>query len=264
VPEITIDSQHVEMSPGTTLLQAIRETGVELPTLCHLEGLKPYGACRLCLVDVFTPEPEGAGAESEPQVVAACTYPVEEGLVVETAGERSTAVRRVMLEFMLARCPSSDVIHSLAAESGVTQSRFPSNGKEDELCILCGLCVRVCRDLVGAAAIGFIDRGSGREVGPPFKLHSEACIGCGACAAVCPTGAVSMVDVDGQRVLQTWNTTVPLHTCPRCGQSYAPEPMAFLKEQVPVSAELWGLCPKCRRRATAVQLDVVREPDFSA
>ena len=260
MPKLTIDGQDVEMPEGATLLQAIREVGAHLPTLCHLDGLPPYGACRLCLVEVSGPEPESSGLE--PDVIAACTYPVEEGLIVYTAGPRSTAVRQMMLEFMLARCPTSVVIQELAAGAGVTETRFSSNGSEDELCILCGLCVRVCRDLVGAAAIGFIDRGADREVGSPFRLQSEACIGCAACAAVCPTGAVRIEEVNGTRVLHTWNTTVPLHTCPDCGEPFAPEPMAFLKEQVPVSAEFWGLCPKCRRKATAAQLDVVREAGF--
>ncbi|HZY42386.1 MAG TPA: 4Fe-4S binding protein, partial [Anaerolineae bacterium] len=72
----------------------------------------------------------------------------------------------------------------------------------------------MCRDLVGAAAISFIGRGSDREVGAPFHLQSDACIGCGACAAVCPTGAVKIQDVDGLRMLISWNTSVPLKPCP--------------------------------------------------
>ena len=262
MPKLTINGRSTEMPTGATILEAVREMSVDLPTLCHWDGLPSYGACRLCLVEVLAP---GADPfEEEADVVAACTYPVEEGLVVDTTGPRATAVRQMMFEFILARCPTSDVIRDMAAEAGITETRFSSNGKADELCMLCGLCVRVCRDLVGAAAIGFMDRGSGREVGAPFKLQAEACIGCRACAAVCPTDAIRIEDVDGQRVLHTWNTTVPLHTCPECGEPYAPEPMAFLKEQVPVSAELWGLCPKCRRRATVNQLDVVREADLYA
>ena len=252
MPEITINGRAFEAPSGVPLLQAIRQAGERLPTLCHWDGLPPYGACRLCLVEIEQP------GESEPEVVAACTYPVVDGLVVDTRGPQATAVRRMMLEFMLARCPNSATIQALAAEAGLDQSRFPANDNASELCVLCGLCVRVCRDLVGAAAISFIDRGADRLVGAPFQLQSDACIGCAACVAVCPTGAVSVEDIDGQRVLRTWNTTVPLHRCPECGQPYAPEPMAFLMEQVPVSAELWGLCPKCRRQNTAEQLEVVR------
>jgi bidirectional [NiFe] hydrogenase diaphorase subunit len=189
------------------------------------------------------------------QVIAACSYPVEEGMAIETQGARAGAIRKMMLEFMLARCPTSDVIRSLAAEAGVTSTRFTAGAAPDELCILCGQCVRVCRDLVCAAAIGFIGRGTDREVGSPFHLQAEACIGCGACAAVCPTNAIKFEDVDGQRVLHTWNTSVRLKPCPECGQPYAPEPMEFRRGQVAVSAELWGSCPACRRKRAAVQFE---------
>jgi ferredoxin len=158
----------------------------------------------------------------------------------------------MMLEFMLARCPTSDVIRLLAAGAGVTSTRFTSEAPPDELCILCGLCVRVCRDLVGAAAIGFIGRGANREVGSPFQLQAEACIGCGACAAVCPTGAIKIEDVNGQRVLHTWNTRVPLKPCPECGQPYAPEPMLFLRDLVTASAELWGFRHAAAKSGRAV------------
>jgi bidirectional [NiFe] hydrogenase diaphorase subunit len=231
MPTITIDNQTVTVPEGATVLQAIHQAGLYLPTLCYWEGLPPYGACRLCVVELTAPRS---------QTIAACAYPAAEGMVIETNGPRAVAVRKMMLEFMLARCPTSDTIRALATEAGVTDTRFPANEQADELCILCGLCVRVCRDLVGAAAISFIGRGAGREVGAPFHIQSDACIGCGACAAVCPTGAVKMEDIDGQRVLHTWHTTVPLQPCPGCGQPFTPAPMAFLREHVEGSEELWG------------------------
>jgi predicted molibdopterin-dependent oxidoreductase YjgC len=194
-------------------------------------------------------------------VVATCSYPVEDGLVVETDAPDAIVVRRLALEFLLSRCPKSDVIRNLAAREGITWSRFglPTHERADELCILCGLCVRVCRDLVGAAAIGFIGRGAQRQVGAPFFLQSEVCIGCGACAAVCPTGAVKIEDRDGQRFLRTWNTVVPLKPCPACGKPFAPEPMAFLRDLAEAGEHLWGFCPACRRKHAAAQVDVVRK-----
>jgi bidirectional [NiFe] hydrogenase diaphorase subunit len=258
MPRLTIDGQLVDMPVGATVLQAIRQVGAHLPTLCYWEGLPPYGACRLCLVEMTAPTPA---------VIAACAYPAEDGLTIETQGPRAVAIRKVMLEFMLARCPTSDVIRSLANDAGITHSRFPAGASPDELCILCGLCVRVCRELVGAAAISFIGRGSDRVVGAPFKLQSDACIGCGACAAVCPTGAVKIEDVDGQRLVISWNTQVPLKPCPVCGQPYSPEPMIFLRELVEASEHLprqemgtvpWGICPACRRKQAAAQLDLAR------
>ena len=254
MPALTIDHQTIHVPEGSTVLQAIRQAGVHLPTLCYWEGLPPYGACRLCLVETTSPVN---------QVIAACAYPAEEGLVIETQGARAVAVRNMMLEFMLARCPTSEVIRSLAADAGIASTRFSVSGDPDELCILCGLCVRVCRDLVGAAAIGFIGRGAQRQVGAPFFLQSEACIGCGACAAVCPTGAVKIEDRDGQRFLRAWNTVVPLKPCPACGQPFAPEPMAFLCDLAEASEHLWGLCPACRRKQAAAQFDCSTENHIS-
>jgi bidirectional [NiFe] hydrogenase diaphorase subunit len=247
VTAITINGRAVQAPEGTNLLQAIRTAGIALPTLCYWDGLPAYGACRLCLVELTAPRR---------QVVAACARPVEEGLVVDTEGSQAVAVRRLMVELLLARCPNSEVIQDLAATARVTPGRLapaPGAGQAAELCILCGLCVRVCRDLVGAAVIGFSGRGGARKAGPPFDLQAEACIGCGACAAVCPTGAIQIEDVDGRRVLHTWNTTVPLQPCPGCGRPYAPEPMSFLAELADTGAAAWGVCPACRRKNAVAQ-----------
>lgn len=246
---LIVNGHSLSAPDDAMLLQAVRMAGADLPTLCYFEGLAPYGACRLCMVTVTAPRRS---------LVAACAYPVEEGLVVETDAPDAVATRRLALEFLLSRCPQSEVIQGLAARAGVTETRFGPAGKADELCVLCGLCVRVCRDLVGAAAIGFIGRGGKREVGAPFRVQAEACIGCGACAAVCPTGAVRIEDRDGQRVLHTWNTSVPLKPCPVCGRPFAPEPMAFLRSLAEAGPDLWGVCPACRRKAAAAQLDVAR------
>ena len=243
---LTVNGQPVTVPDGTTVLQAVRAAGVDLPTLCHHDGLAPYGACRLCMVVITEPYHT---------LVASCAYPVEEGLVVETDATEAVAARRLALEFLLSRCPHSDVIREMAAREGVTASRFgaPPPERADELCMLCGLCVRVCREAIGANAISFIGRGMERRVGTPFDLQSDACIGCGACAEICPTGAVRIEDRGNERFLHTWNTTVELHACPECGRFFAPEPMAFLKETLPDVAESWGLCPECRRHRTTRQ-----------
>jgi bidirectional [NiFe] hydrogenase diaphorase subunit len=243
---LTVNDQAVTVPQGAMLLEAVRAAGIDLPTLCHHDGLAPYGACRLCTVTITEPRH---------MVVASCIHPVEEGLVVETDAPDAVAVRRLMLEFLLSRCPQSDAIRELAAGEGVTASRFgaPPPEQADELCVLCGLCVRVCREAIGAAAISFVGRGVERKVGTPFDLQSDACIGCGACAEVCPTGMIRIEDRGRERILHTWNTTVELHPCPDCGRFFVPEPTAFLKEMLPDVADLWGLCPECQQRRTARQ-----------
>lgn len=243
---MTVNGQPVAVPEGTVLLEAVRASGVDLPTLCYHEGMGPYGACRLCLVAIT--EPHKA-------IVASCTYPVEEGMVVETDAPEAMASRRLALEFLLSRCPQSSVIREMADREGVTFSRFgaPQPDQADELCMLCGLCVRVCRELIGAAAISFIGRGTERRVGTPFDMHSDACIGCGACAEICPTNAIKIEDRGNKRILHTWNTTVELHACPECGRFFAPEPMSFLKEMFPEINDLWSLCPSCRQQRTTRQ-----------
>jgi bidirectional [NiFe] hydrogenase diaphorase subunit len=244
--EVMVNGRRVRVPQGTFLLEAVRSAGVTLPTLCHHEGVAPYGACRLCMVTIT--EPRAA-------LVASCAYPVEEGLVVDTEAPTAVAARCLALEFLLGCCPESDEIRKLAAQEGVTSTRFsiPSPAGANELCVLCGLCVRVCREVIGAAAISFVGRGRGRRVAPPFDMQADACIGCGACAEICPTGAVEMEDRGNRRFLRTWNTEVELQACPECGAFFAPKPMAFLEEMIPEVAEFWTLCPDCRRQRTSRQ-----------
>ena len=244
---LTVNGRSVSVPEGASLLQAVEAAGVTLPTLCYYPGLAPYGACRLCMVAVAGPRRA---------LVAACVHPAEEGQAVETDAPEAVAARRLALEFLLSRCPQSEVIRGLAARAGVTASRFgePPPEKADELCMLCGLCVRVCREAIGAAALAFIGRGAGRRVGTPFEMHSDACIGCAACAEVCPTGAIRIEDRGGQRILHTWHTTVALTPCPACGRFFAPQPVAALADAiVPEVAALRALCPECRARQTARQ-----------
>jgi bidirectional [NiFe] hydrogenase diaphorase subunit len=241
---LTVNGQLVSVPEGSTLLQAVRAAGFDLPTLCYHEGLAPYGACRLCMVAITAPT-QG--------LVASCAYPVEEGLVVETEAPQALSARRLALEFLLSRCPQSELIREMAAEQGVTASRFgaPPPERADELCMLCGLCVRVCRELIGASAISFVGRGTERKVSSPFEVQAEACIGCGACAEICPTSAITIEDRGNQRILHNWNTTVELHACPVCGRFFAPQPMAFLTSEFPEVEDLWALCPDCRCKQAA-------------
>ena len=173
---LTINGQNVSVEEGTTLLEAARFVGVPIPTLCHMDGLSPYGACRLCVVEI------GQGAEA--RLVSSCTYPAEEGLQVRTASCRVFRARRMILELLLASCPQSKKIQDLAAAHGVRQQRFK---QEYEDCILCGLCVRMCEEQMMAKAIGFRSRGENRSIGTPFNVKSELCRLCGGCLYVCPT-----------------------------------------------------------------------------
>jgi bidirectional [NiFe] hydrogenase diaphorase subunit len=173
---LTINGLTVEAEKGSTLLEVAQFYGFPIPTLCHMEGLSPYGACRLCLVEI------GEGARS--RLVSSCTYRVEEGLKVRTASSRVVRTRKMVLELLLGSCPRSKTLQDLAAAHAVRQQRFR---QEYEDCILCGLCARICEQQMMASAIGFRGRGEKRTIGAPFDLKSDVCRLCGACMYVCPT-----------------------------------------------------------------------------
>ncbi len=249
MPALTIDGKKVIVPEGATVLQAVRAAEADLPTLCRHEELAPYGACRLCMVSIVSPRSA---------LVASCIHPVEDGMVVETRSPDAVNARRLALEFLLGRAPNSEYIRELAAREGVTRSRFAdpaaSEGKADDLCVLCGLCVRVCRNVVGASALCMVGRGVDRRVSTPFDMQSDDCTGCAACAEVCPTGAIRVEDRGGRRILHTWNTSVELAKCGECGRSYAPraaaslkEPLQETKEKLPEAQDAPDLCPDCRK-----------------
>ncbi len=184
---ITIDGQMVWVQERSPLIEAAAKLGIHIPTLCHHPALKPYGVCRLCLVEVID--------KGRSSLVTSCNYPAREGIAVFTANERVLKARRMALELLLSRCQQAPQIQELARQMGVRRSRFRSG--DDQRCILCGLCVRACAEMVGQTAIGFADRGSDREVSAPYHEHSEACIGCGACTYICPTSCIEMAEKPG-------------------------------------------------------------------
>lgn len=170
-----INGVEVKVEEGWTILETARFYGLEIPTLCHHEGLTPYGGCRLCLVEI------GEGPRAK--LVSSCTYPAEEGLVVHTDTKRVVQARRMMIELMLSVAPYSKVIQDLASKFGVTRMRFKIRNEE---CILCGLCVRMCEEQMDGKAIGFQNRGYQRKISTPFDLRSEECRLCGGCIYICP------------------------------------------------------------------------------
>jgi NADH dehydrogenase/NADH:ubiquinone oxidoreductase subunit G len=187
---ITINGRSVKASARETLFDVCAREGIYIPALCHHNRLEPYGVCRVCLAKVSW------GKKSK--YITACNYPVEEGDVIETESPDVIKLRSLSIESLLGRCPGEPGIVEFAARHGVTHSRFAPPKPEGDDCILCGLCVRVCDEIVGAKALGFMGRGPEREVAIPFMESPDLCIGCGACSYLCPTTRMKM---EGEKVM---------------------------------------------------------------
>ncbi len=184
---VNIDGTRIEVIEETTILKAAEKAGIWIPTMCHCEYFEPYGVCRLCSVEVVR------GKRS--RIVTACNYPVRGGLTILTNSERVKWIRKVIMELMLSRWPNVKVVREMAEKLGIQKPRFVSLERDEaaDACILCGMCVNMCSDVVKASVLGFSNTGIKREVVLPFGEQSDKCIVCGACATVCPTGHIKMV-----------------------------------------------------------------------
>jgi bidirectional [NiFe] hydrogenase diaphorase subunit len=203
---IRIEGELVPTREGKTILEAAREAGRTIPTLCHLDGLRDVGACRLCIVEVG-----GSG-----RLAPACTTPVQDGLAVVINSPRLAAYRKMILELLLAEgnhtcavCVSNGhcELQAMAASLGVTSVRFPYRVRrmtvdlsqerfvlDHNRCILCSRCVRVCAEVEGAHVWDIMGRGTySRIVSEMDQPWAEAasCTQCGKCVQACPTGALA-------------------------------------------------------------------------
>ena len=202
---VTIDGRVVPIDGERNLLELIRKAGIELPTFCYHSELSVYGACRLCLVEI-----EGRGLQG------ACSTPCEPGLKIRTQTEEIREIRRIAIELLLANhdqscptCPSSAScqLQNIARQLGIDHVRFKSTRpqfavdrsspaliRDPNKCVLCGDCVRACREIQGIGAIDFVHRGAKATVAPAFgkQLGQVECVHCGQCVRVCPTGALTV------------------------------------------------------------------------
>ena len=176
---VQIDGKEVKAAEGMTILEAAQSSGISIPTLCHHEKLEPFGACRLCIVEVQVGD--------WTKRVVSCVYTVEENLIVRTRSEKIDKIRKMILELQLCHAPDSPELLAYAEEYGADKDRFE---KEASFCIHCGLCVRYCAEVKKKNAVGFVDRGIRKEICFIPDIAAKECWDCKECFPLCPTEAL--------------------------------------------------------------------------
>jgi iron-only hydrogenase group A len=202
--EMHVDGRAIEAKEGETILSALKREGIHVPTLCHMEGLLPSGACRMCVVEM-----EGA-----PGLVPACSYPAANGMKLQTRSPRVLDARRTIVELLLSNHPDDCLycvrsgkcsLQELSQSMGIRRRLYRGKRiaqekdvsgpivRDPEKCILCGRCVRICEEIQGVGAIDFVNRGCKAHIGTAFDqgLNVSSCINCGQCIVGCPTGALA-------------------------------------------------------------------------
>jgi NADH dehydrogenase/NADH:ubiquinone oxidoreductase subunit G len=170
-----INGSIVKAAQGTSVLEAALDYGICIPHLCHLKGVSPVGVCRLCIVEV------ASGGRSK--ITTSCTLEAEEGLEIQAHTPKVMKIRKGIAELLVAEAPNSRAIQDVAVRCGVTSVRYPFRG---ESCVLCGKCVRVCKEVWQAQALGEVGRGETLKVGLAFGKRPDSCKRCNACIYVCP------------------------------------------------------------------------------
>lgn len=256
MPKVSIDDIEVEVQKESTILDAARKAGIWIPTLCYSPVIPNLATCRLCLVEL-----DRGGRK---QLVTSCNYPVRGDITVSVSGERARQARHGVMELLLARAPESKELQELASRMGVKGTPYPTVTEAQRNCILCGLCIRVCEEVIGCSAIGFAGRGVDRSVTTPFRLASEDCIACGACAAVCPVGTIQIrIHEDtGEAEISPFKSRAKLLVCEDCGKQLVTQPVAFKVDgRVHIDWDEFKkrarLCPDCRRKRVAESLALV-------
>ncbi len=201
-----IDGQSVFGKKGETIFDVARRYDIKIPVLCYNPAVSASGVCRICLVEV--------SKRNQARLVPSCVYPAQDNIKVKTSTEKVLKYRKMILELLMARCPDSELIKNMAHEMGLEKPRF-SLKREPDLCILCGLCVQVCEEVIGANSINFSERGIHKKISTPFLEFSETCTGCGECAKICPTGALSLKYID-QHIMQKEKKTRIAIKCDGC------------------------------------------------
>lgn len=172
---ITIDGAKIKTPRGNSILDAALEYGICIPHLCHMQGIIPFGGCRLCIVEVIK--------NGRSKVTTSCTLEAEEGMEILAHSEKIVKARKNIAEMLVAEAPNSRAVQDVAVRCGVKKVRYPFRHKD---CVLCGRCVRACSEMWRSKSLGFVGRGNERHVALPFDKRPDFCKKCNACIDLCP------------------------------------------------------------------------------
>jgi len=235
---ITIDAKTYEADEGQTALEVIRNNGISIPTLCYHPALKPSGSCKLCAVEV-------TGRTTGRQIaMLSCILKVQDGLDIKTSGPIVEKARVKAFQNLLQMAPQSKRLLSMAEAYGV------NTGPPPDGCVRCRLCIRVCKEIVGAGALKMKKIEAASFVIP----EPDRCIGCGTCANLCPTGAIRVEDNENVRSVLIRDELIgkhPLERCEGCGKWFATTRfMDFIERRTaphPHVKETHSYCPNCAK-----------------
>lgn len=212
--KVYVNGKEVEAKLGETILTVLKRESIDIPTLCHIEGLTPSGACRVCVVEL----------EGQQNLVPSCSFPVSDGMRIRTNSQRVINARKTIIELLLASHPNDCMycdkqdkceLLNLARKYGVNEKRFikseknlkpdfssPSIWRDPNKCILCGKCVRICEEQQGVGCIDFSRRGFKSQISCAFdsSINVSSCVFCGQCVNICPTGA--LMEINNIRAVQ--------------------------------------------------------------
>jgi bidirectional [NiFe] hydrogenase diaphorase subunit len=233
--KFTIDGRKVEGKEESVVLKNAREMFIDIPTLCYHDELSPFGACRLCTVEIKV--------NGKWQLAASCTTKIASGMEIKTNSEKVQESRKMAAELLYYKYPETKAVRDIAQSLGVAVKDAEAKGSD---CVLCGLCTRTCHEVVGVSALTFQDRGLDREIEETkIDFCADACIGCGSCAYVCPTGFVKMETVGDKRMI--WDKVFKMASCEKCGRYFAPlDQLEFISKKTGVALSKLMTCVSCR------------------
>lgn len=240
--QIKIDNKYCQAKEGEFILDVAKRNNIEIPSLCHNDGLPGLASCRLCIVEIID--------RGRSKVVTSCIYPIRKEIEVITDSEKIVKMRKNIIGLLLSRAGENKYINDLALKYNVEHKIKDSKSINDD-CILCGLCVKACAEL-GISAISTVNRGITKKVSTPYDEPSKECIGCSSCAQICPTDAIKVKENKNSRVI--WNREFELLQCSICGKPFITrEEFNYINKKLGLENDT-VICEGCKRKVSADEL----------